>query len=120
MLEKSSQSLGQSFQSALRGLRYVLRERNFVLQICAAVIAVGLSFALDLPRVDKIIILILCAFVLSAEVMNSACERILNLVTREHNPEVARVKETLAGAVLIYSLAAFIIGFWIFSHALNF
>ncbi len=114
----NNNNLIRSFFSAFKGIKHALRQRNFVIQIMIGVVAVALSLALGLSRSDKIIILILIAFVLATETMNSACERLLNLVTREHNAEVARVKETLAGAVLIYSVAALIIGLWIFGNAL--
>lgn len=116
-MDKPKQSLGRSFNSAWKGWRHVLTERNFVIQILVGLAAVFLSIMLDLSREDKMIVLLLCAFVLSAEAMNSACERILDLVVKEHHPEVARIKETLAGAVLIYSLVAAVIGIWIFWQA---
>ena len=50
--------------------------------------------------------------------MNSACERMMNFVTREHSKEVAHIKEILAAAVLIYSLVAVIAGLLIFGKAL--
>ncbi len=112
-----NRSLTRSFFSAFKGIKHALRERNFVIQITIGIVVISLSLALGLSRDEKIIILILTAFVLAAEAMNSACERMLNLVTREHSAEVARIKETLAGAVLIYSLAALVIGLWIFGNA---
>ncbi len=114
----NNNNLVRSFFSAFKGIKHALRERNFVIQIMIGIVVVSLSLALGLSQSDKIIIFILIAFVLAAEAMNSACERLLNLVTREHNAEVARIKEMLAGAVLIYSVAALIIGFWIFGNAI--
>ncbi len=112
------QSLIHSFWSAFKGLKHQLRERNFVIQILIGVLAIALSLALSLPRNDKIVVLLLVAFVLAAEAMNSACERMLNFVTKEPSPEVARIKEMLAAAVLIYSITAAVIGIWIFGNAL--
>lgn len=113
-----NQNLLNSFFSAFRGIKHALRERNFVIQIMLGVVAMSLALALELTRDEKIIIIMLIAFVLATEALNSACERILNLVTKEHNAEVARIKEILSSAVLIYSVAALIIGIWIFGNAL--
>ena len=96
-----------------------MRERNFVIQIMIGIAVIALSLGLDVPEGDKMILLILIAFVLVGEIINSACERILNLVTRDHNAEVARIKDMLAGSVLIYSATAFVIGIWIFGNALR-
>ena len=100
------------------GIKHVLRERNFVIMIMVGIAAITLSLALGLSRNEKIIILLLVAFALSSEAMNSACERILDLLIPHHHAEVARIKEILAGSVLIYSIAALIIGIWIFGQAL--
>ena len=113
----AKQTLARSFFNAFRGIKHTLRDRNFVITIMAGIGAVSLSLALGLERGEKIIILMLTAFVLAAEAMNTACERMLDIVTTQHHPEVARIKDIFAGAVLIYSVAAFIIGFWIFGNA---
>jgi diacylglycerol kinase len=115
---ENKQNLLRSFFSAFRGIKHELRGRNFVILVTAGIMALSLSLALKLPRNDKIIIMILVAFVLASEAINSACERMLDLYTKEHNIEVARIKEILAGAVLIYSVTAFIIGIWIFGNAI--
>ena len=112
------QNLARSFWSAFQGIKHVLRERNFIIQITAAILALAFAEALNLGRSEKIIIVVLAGFVLASESMNSACERMLDFVTKEHNAEVARIKEILAGAVLIYSFTALIIGIWIFGNAI--
>ena len=117
-MNSSKQTVAESFWSAFRGIKHVMRERNFIVQIVAAVAVIALALALNLPRNDSIIIIILIAFVLASEAMNSACEQMLDFVTKEHNHEVARIKDILAGAVLIYSATAFVIGVWIFGNAL--
>lgn len=117
-MQRKKQTISESFFNAFRGIKHELRERNFIILIFCAGIAIALSLALDLARDEKIIILILIGFVLAAEIMNSACERILNLLVTEQHPEVARIKDMLAGSVLIYSGLAFIIGCWIFGNAL--
>lgn len=113
------QSLVKSFFSAFRGIKHTLRERNFVIQIAIGILAIALAVGLGLSREDKIIILILVAFVLATEAMNSACERMLDLITKENHPEVARIKEILAGVVLIYSVVAAVVGIWVFGNALR-
>jgi diacylglycerol kinase (ATP) len=75
------QSLARSFRSAFRGIKHVLRERNFVIQTTAGILAFVFAEALNLDRGDKIVIVILVGFVLASEAMNSACERMLDFIT---------------------------------------
>jgi diacylglycerol kinase (ATP) len=112
------QSLARSFGSAFRGIKHVLHERNFVIQATAGILAFVFAEVLNLGRSDKIVIVILVGFVLASEAMNSACERMLDFITKEHNDTVACIKEILAGAVLVYSFSAVIVGIWIFSSAI--
>ena len=113
-----NQNFVESLISALKGLGHVLRERNFIIQIIVGVFVFSFALALGLRAEDKIIILILTSFVLATEAMNSACERIMDFITVEHNKEVAHIKEILAAAVLIYSIVAVIVGFMIFGKVL--
>lgn len=107
-----------SLINAFKGLGHVLSERNFIIQVVVGFFVFSLGLAIGLPSEDKIIILIMISFVLATEAMNSACERIMDFVTREHSREVAHIKEILAAAVLIYSIVAVIVGLWIFGKAI--
>ena len=109
----------KSFHDAIKGIKHQLHERNFLIQTIIGVIAVLAALSLNLSESDKILVLMLAAFVLSSEAMNSACERMLDIFTEEHHPEVGKIKEILAGSVLIYSTVAFIVGLLILSHAVK-
>lgn len=109
------QSLSQSFASAFRGFSHVLSERNFVIQLVTGVIVLGALFVLHIPSFQKLFGILAVALVLFAETTNSACERMLDLYTLEHNEEVGRIKEMLAASVLIVCLAAIAIGVIIFN-----
>lgn len=113
------QSFFKSFVSAIKGILHVLGERNFFIQSAIGLFALLLAVALRLNFLEFTLIIVLIAFILATEAMNSSCERMLDLFTKEKNDEVARIKETLAGSVLIYSFAALVIGIIIFSHALR-
>ena len=113
------QNLAHSFKSAIKGIRHQLGERNFLIQTLIGAIAIIATLSLNLSEGDKIIVLILVAFVLSAEAMNSACERMLDIFTEEHHLEVGKIKDILAGSVLIYSAVALTVGLLIVRHALK-
>lgn len=113
-MAKRRQSLPQSFRSAFRGIAHALRERNFKIQVFIGFLAVVFSFAFDIAPLEKFVIIILIALVLAAEMFNSALERVFDVVAEEEDPEIAEAKELLAGAVLVFAIAAVVIGIWIF------
>jgi len=112
------QSFVQSFKNAFWGIRYSLQGRNFVIQIIIGTAAIVFAYYLELPSIEKIIVILLVGLVLGGEMFNSAFEHILDLIEQEHNILVAKAKDIAAAAVLIFSLTAFVIGLWIFSNAL--
>lgn len=117
-MDRREQTILQSFSSAFRGLRHMLRERNFVIQVALGLLALILVFVFKLTWIELIVIILLIGFVLSLETINSAGEKVLDLITREHHPEVAVIKEILAGSVLIASITALVIGMLIFIGAI--
>ncbi len=112
------QSLSRSFRSAFRGVGHALRERNFKIQVAIGVLAVVFSFVLGVTPLEQFIVIILIALVLAAEMFNSALERLLDVAAKEENPEIAEAKELFAGAVLVFAVAAVVIGLWIFGGRL--
>lgn len=103
---------------AFRGIKYALGERNFYIQAIIALLAVSLAFALELSFAETAIIIILSGLVMTFEIVNTAFEKTLDKICKEHNPEIAVIKDLLAASVLIFSLAALLIGSWIFIRAI--
>ncbi|HUZ92565.1 MAG TPA: diacylglycerol kinase [Candidatus Paceibacterota bacterium] len=112
------QNLRQSFESAFRGVGYVLRERNFVVQIVIGAIAIAASFFLYLDRDAKIVIFVVAALVLGAEMVNSAIERLLDRLAPERDLAVAEIKEILAGAVLLFAILSIVVGIVVFGPSI--
>lgn len=93
---------------AVSGLRHVYRtQANFRIEVWAAVLALGLTLALRVPPAP---ILLSCALVLSAELLNTALEAVVDLVTPEVHPLAKVAKDAAAGAVLVASLGALLVG----------
>ena len=63
---------------------------------------------------EWIICIILFGLVISAEIMNTAIEATVDLVTRERHPLAGKAKDTAAGAVLVLAIVSAIIGAIIF------
>lgn len=100
---------------ALRGLKIVFwQERNFQLQTISALIVFGLMFLFPLSAFERITLILVIALVLLLELTNTALEYTLDIFRPRIHPTVGIVKDIMAGAVLLASLAALIIGTLIF------
>jgi diacylglycerol kinase len=104
-----------SFKYAINGLKTVLvTQANFMIHLIAAVIvtAAGLFFQISIWEWSILVLTI--TMVLALEVFNTAIEKLIDLVSPDYNILAGKIKDIAAGAVLIASLGAAIIGFAIF------
>jgi len=77
-------------------------------------LAVCLSFVLEVTSWERIVVFLMIILVLSLEMINSQVEKILNIVEPNFSLKVKEIKDVSAGAVLLASIGALIIGFLIF------
>ncbi|WP_261664637.1 diacylglycerol kinase [Deinococcus sp. Marseille-Q6407] len=93
---------------AWAGVRQVYRsEPNFRIEVWAAVLALTLTLALGAPLPP---ILLSCALVLSLELLNSAVEAAIDLVSPEEHPLAKVAKDAAAGAVYLAAFFAALVG----------
>lgn len=106
-----------SFRHALRGLRSVWREeRNFRIH-CAAAVTVLLAAAFfGLTLLETALIVFAIAIVLGAEILNTVIEDAYDTLHPQHRPLVGRIKDMLAGLVLLNAAGAVVIGILVFGH----
>ena len=91
-----------SYWYALRGVWLAFRhEQNMLIHLVAGIGVIILNFLLDLKQEHWLITLILIGLTWSAEVFNTAIEKLADRVTREQDPIIGKVKDLAAGAVLI-------------------
>ncbi|MFM2383468.1 MAG: hypothetical protein RIQ72_40 [Candidatus Parcubacteria bacterium] len=103
--------LKQSIGHAWHGIKVVYtRERNFKIHCLIAVAVILLGFVISFSPLQWILITICIGFVLSLEVTNSVIEYTWNHLEPNHHPVVGIIKDAMAGAVLIASIAAAIAG----------
>ena len=111
MLDKKVNSL----RNALSGLSIAWKEEaNFRIQIACGVVAIIAAWFLGVSQMDFLIIILLIGFVLSAEALNTALEEFCDMVQRNPDPHIAKIKDLAAAAVLIASFTALVIGAAIF------
>lgn len=105
----------KSFGWAFTGLRdCILHEKNFRIQYILALLVVVAGIFLRLSSTEWMIILLCFALVLSFEIINSAIEKLCDLVSPDFNLTIKKVKDMSASAVLLSAIFTFIIGCIIF------
>ena len=105
----------KSFGYAFKGIGYLLRyENNFKYQVFAAIVTISLGLFLGLGTLEWLLIIIMIGSVLMAEAFNTALEKFLDVLHPEIHPTVAKAKDLAAGAVLLISMTAAIVGVVIF------
>lgn len=105
----------KSFRHALAGVFYALREeQNFLFEAAAAAVAVLAAWYFPLTLIERAIVLLCCGMVLSLELINTALERILDMMKPRVHPYVRIIKDLVAGAVLVSALSSLLAGIVIF------
>ncbi len=105
----------KSFGYALEGIINTIQsELNFRIHIAMTIIAVFLGFLLAISIIEWIIMLLLIGSILSAELINTAIETLADYISTDHNKHIKKVKDAVAGAVLILAIGAVIIALIIF------
>ena len=75
---------------------------------------VFLGFGLGITRGEWVVVCLCIGLVISAELFNTAIERLVDLVSPQRHPLAGQVKDIAAGAVLVCALAAIAVGLIIF------
>lgn len=103
------------FRFAFNGLSQFFRtERNGRIQGIIAILVIIAGFIFHLSKVEWLAVLLCIALVLGLEMVNSAIEKLCNLVTTNYHPEIKIIKDVSAAAVLIISIISVIIAAIIF------
>ena len=107
--------LNKSFGYAFEGIRTGIRkERNMKIHCMVAALVVIAGLILGISVTEWCICLGLFGMVMALELVNTAVEAVVDLVTEERKPLAKIAKDTAAGAVLFTAIMAVIIGCIIF------
>lgn len=106
-----TKSFGYAFEGILTGIR---QERNMKIHCVAIILVTAAGTLFQITAVEWCICLLLFALVAGLELVNTAVEAVVDLVTEEKKPLAKIAKDTAAGAVLFTAVMAVIIGCIIF------
>lgn len=87
---------------AICGLKDIINnERSFQLELIAVAILLPCIFIIKTNFSNKVILFLTLMLVLIAEIINSAIERVVDLITSEHNNLAGKAKDAGSTIVLI-------------------
>jgi diacylglycerol kinase (ATP) len=113
-------SLLESFNYAFEGVIHVLRtQRNMRIHFLIAAAVLVIAVVIGVRRLELIALLLAIAFVLIAEMINTAIEHAIDVATTSFDPMAKLAKDIASGAVLIASVNAVAIGYLVFADRIG-
>lgn len=117
MSARRSPTLLDSFNYAFEGIIHVLRtQRNMRIHFAIAFLVIVVALIVNVTKLELIALLLAIAFVLIAEMMNTAVEAAIDIATTSFDPMAKLAKDIASGAVLIASVNAVAVGYLVFSN----
>ena len=104
----------KSFFNAIQGIKYACSQQNFFLMILLAIGTISFGFFLKVSYFEWLILLVIIGLILSLEMFNTVTETTLDLIEPNQCPKVKKIKDVIAGTVLVACLMAVLVGLIIF------
>ena len=105
-----------SFYHAFEGIiKSTLSERHMRIHLFAACMVGIFAYFYGITPIERGVLILTCALVISAEMINTAIERAVDTATKEFSETAKLAKDAAAGAVLVLAFASILIAFCIFS-----
>jgi diacylglycerol kinase (ATP) len=111
----SVRSRAKSFYYAGMGIRRFLRnEHNAWIHLAATLVVVTAAIWIKVSRLEAASLALAIGLVWVTEMLNTCLEQTMDLISKERHPRIRFIKDLAAGAVLMASLTALVIGLLIF------
>jgi diacylglycerol kinase len=104
-----------SFRCAMRGVWLTLKnERNMRIHLVVMGYMLFFSVFYSLSRAEYAVLILTFALVIGGEIINTAIERVGDILDDRENMKIRMAKDVAAGAVLVFAVAAFLVGVCLF------
>ena len=105
----------KSFTYAFNGLKLCFAsEVNFKIHLLSAILVLLLGVVFRISSTEWLAIIFCIAFVTALEMINTAIEKLCDVVNAAFDPGIKKVKDITAGAVLVAAVGSLVIGVIIF------
>lgn len=112
-------SFRKSFLFAFQGFRTAVRtERNIKVMLVVGALAIVAGLVIGLDLVSWAVIVLCCGVVIGAELLNTAVETVVDLVSPEFHPLAGRAKDIAAAAVWSLSVVVAVVGVLVYANAI--
>src|SRR6202166_4918684 len=109
-----------AFQFAFHGIIYAARsQRNMRIHLMLGALALFATLYLRLDRSYVALVVIAIVLVLGFELINTSVEAVVDLMTVAHHPLAKIAKDAAAGAVLVASIGAVLVGYLAFYESIQ-
>ena len=111
----NKKKLKNSFKYAIEGIESAFKtEQNLKIHFIVMAIVIVLGILLKINYIEWAICFLLFGFVITAELLNTAIEVTVDLAMPQKNDKAKLAKDIAAGAVLVSSIIAILVGIVIF------
>lgn len=111
-----SRKLAASFKFAFEGLFHALRyNQNLRIHFAIAILVILASIYFRVNPFEMGILGVMILLVISAEMVNTAIEEMVDLIANDHRKQAKIAKDVAAGMVLVTALGSIIVGVLIFT-----
>lgn len=108
-----------SFRHAFRGLGFAIRSEIHVrIHLVATLVVIGAGLYFDLSLTEWSSVSLAIGLVIASEILNTAIERLVDIIRPKHDVAAGQVKDIASAAVLIAALAAAVVGVLVFGPRL--
>ena len=105
---------------AIEGIIYAVKtQRHMRYHLFAALAALILGLVLNISRIEFILLCMSIVLVLVTEMLNTAIETTVDMISEKYHPLAKNAKDIAAGVVLIASIGALMLGYLILYPALK-
>jgi diacylglycerol kinase (ATP) len=117
---KGQQGVARSFEHAYKGMISAVRtQRNMRFHVVVAVVVLVASLLLGVSKLELAVLILTILLVFVTELFNTAMEFVVDLATKEYHPLAKLAKDVSAGAVLVSSVGALLVGYLILADDLG-
>lgn len=104
-----------SFKNSFDGLKYAYtHEQSLLIHIMCTIIVLIFGFVFDISGTHWVLILFAMALIIVAELLNTAIEAVVDLVTEDYHPLAKVAKDCASAAVFVATIMATSIWIYVF------
>lgn len=105
----------KSFRFAFDGFKVLFQEEhNARIHLVAALFAIVLGWFLKISPMEWLAVIIVIGLVFITEIINSSIENIADFISPEKHPQIKRIKDLAAAAVLLSAIISIIVALVVF------